>query len=232
MKLIRLDTTDSTNTRAFQYLDQFDPVIVIADTQISGRGRGENRWESPRGNIYLSIGKTLDTGFLPGLSVRIAIHVISRLNPLLKKGKLRIKWPNDIYLHDKKVGGILTESKITAKTARVAAGIGLNVDIAPLESAGTLSGLTSLARKEEMEQMLVEAILTAFSDANSPNLRNRLRDASWFQPGDGVQFLEHGSPVNAVFEGFNESLAMVVQLNKKRRTVTASDVSRLRKFTP
>lgn len=228
MKLIRLDTTDSTNTQAFQYLNHFDPVIVIADAQSDGRGRGENRWESPRGNIYLSVGKTLDTALLPGLSVRIAIHVVSRLNQFMKGETLRIKWPNDIYLHAKKAGGILTESRITAKTARVAAGIGLNIGIAPLESAASLSERTTLVR-EEIEQILVEETLAAFSDVDYSILGNILRDTSWFQPGDEIQFLEHGSPINAVFEGFDESLAMVVQSNNKRRSVIASEVSRLRK---
>ncbi len=228
MKLIRLDSTDSTNTRAFHYLDQFDSVVVIAGAQSEGRGRGENRWESPPGNIYLSVGKTLDTRFLQGLSVRIAIHVVSRLNQFLKGETLRIKWPNDIYLHDKKVGGILTESKITAKTARVAAGIGLNTAVSPLESSASLSGLATLVR-EEAEQLLVEAILAAFSDMDFVSLGKKLRELSWFDAGDHIRFLENGSPVTALFEGYDQNLAMIVRMNNENRTITVSEVSRLRK---
>ncbi len=228
MKLIRLDTTDSTNTRTFQYLTRFDPVIVIANTQNSGRGREGNSWESPRGNIYLSVGKTLNTRTLPGLSVRIAIHVVSRLNSLLKGEKLRIKWPNDIYFYDKKAGGILVESKITAETARIAAGIGLNIAVSPLENAACLPELSALPL-ENVEQFLVEAILTAFSDMDNTALLNKLRDLSWFQIGDTVRFSEGGSPVDAVFDGYSNKLAMMIQTGNKKRPVLASEVSKIRK---
>ncbi|NOY23172.1 MAG: biotin--[acetyl-CoA-carboxylase] ligase [Acidobacteria bacterium] len=229
MKLIRLDTTDSTNTRTFQYLKRFDPVVVIANTQTGGRGRGENRWESPRGNIYLSVGKTLNARVLPGLSVRIAIHVVSRLNSLLKGEKLRIKWPNDIYFHDKKAGGILVESKITAETTRVAAGIGLNIAVSPLENAACLPALSALPL-ENMEQFLVEAILAAFSDMDNADLLNKLRNMSWFQIGDTVRFSEGGSPVDAVFDGYTDKLAMMIQNGNGKRPILASEVSKIRKF--
>jgi len=228
MKLIRLDTTDSTNTRAFHYLNQFDSVVVIAGAQSEGRGRGENRWESPPGNIYLSVGKTLDTHCLRGLSVRVAIHLTSGLAPLLKGKELRIKWPNDIYLNDKKVAGILTESKITSGKARVVAGIGLNIAIAPLESSTSLSEFATI-NHEEVEQSLVEAILTAFSDMDFASLGKKLREFSWFETGDHIRFLENGTPVTAVFEGYDQDLAMIVRMNNENRIITVSEVSRLRK---
>ncbi|PJB80794.1 MAG: biotin--[acetyl-CoA-carboxylase] ligase [Acidobacteria bacterium CG_4_9_14_3_um_filter_49_7] len=227
MKLIRLESTDSTNTRAFHYLNQFDSVVVIAGAQSEGRGRGEHRWESPPGNIYLSVGKTLDTHCLRGLSVRVAIHLASGLAPLLKGEKLRVKWPNDLYLNDKKVAGILTESKITSEKARVVAGIGLNIAIAPLESSTSLSELATI-NHEEVEQTLVEAILAAFSDRDFASLGKRLRELSWFGAGDHIRFLENGSPVTALFEGYDQNLAMIVRMNNENRTITVSEVSRLR----
>ncbi len=227
MKYIRLETAGSTNSEAFHYLDRFDPVTVIAHSQKGGRGRGENRWESPPGNIYLSVGKTLRTHALPGLSIRIAVHVVQNLNRVLRED-LRIKWPNDLYSRDKKAGGILTETKIKGNRASVVAGIGLNLAVAPLNSS-TILPVRDGVHRDSLELLLVKAILAAFSDTNSIVFVKTLSELSWFRPGDQIRFLENGSPVEAVFERYNETLAMVVRCKDEIRSITASEVSRLRK---
>ncbi|NOZ12467.1 MAG: biotin--[acetyl-CoA-carboxylase] ligase [Acidobacteria bacterium] len=228
MKFIHLDSTDSTNTQAFRYLEHFDPVVITADSQHSGRGRGKNRWESPPGNIYLSVGTTTETPFLSGLSVRAAIHVVSRLNPLLEGEKLCIKWPNDIFFHDKKVAGILTESRITAVKASVAVGIGLNTSVSPLKSS-IVFPLPAEVSRESAVQLLAKSIFDALSDMDFSRLGKKLTKFSWFQTGDPVRFKENGILTNGVFEGYDSTLAMVVRSGNKKRSITVSEVSKIRK---
>ncbi len=228
MKFIHLDSTDSTNTQAFHYLERFDPVVISANSQHSGRGRGENRWESPPGNIYLSVGTTTEIRFLSGLSVRVAIHVVSSLNPLLEGEKLRIKWPNDIFFRDKKVAGILIESKIAAQKARVAVGIGLNTSVSPLQNS-TVFPLPAKISRESTAELLAKSIFNALSDINFGRLEKKLMDLSWFQAGDPIRFEEKGKTINGVFKGYDSTLAMVVCSGNKKRSITVSEVSKIRK---
>lgn len=228
MKLIRFDAVESTNDETFRHLEHSETVAVSALTQTAGRGRNVNRWESPRGNIYLSVGTHLDTSRLHNLSVRVAVHVVTSLAREVRDSTLSIKWPNDIFLADKKVGGILVESKVLAGTARVVVGIGLNYSHAPISGAISLTDVTKASRSD-IEELLVPAILTAFTDTDHVALRHRLTQLSWFKPEDLVQFVEQGGKLTtAIFEGFDDQLAMRVRHGETLRSLNVSVVSRIR----
>ena len=107
-----------------------DGIVVISEKQSTGRGRKGRDWDSPTGEgIYLSVilrpnltpGQVLQIPLIAGVAVGKAIKMVSSLEP-------RIKWPNDIMIGDRKVGGILTEmnSEIN-KVNYVILGIGINV---------------------------------------------------------------------------------------------------------
>jgi len=91
---------------------------VIALQQTDGKGRGDRVWESPPGGLYLSI-------ISPSHSLLPLIAGISVIQTLVGlDNRLRLKWPNDIILDGKKVGGILCEGD--SKHAVVGIGINLN----------------------------------------------------------------------------------------------------------
>lgn len=110
---IALDKVDSTN-RYIQKNVLFDAErwsVVTANEQNSGKGRRGNRWISPPGcNIYLSMGKLYNIP-LEQLSTFSLLVGVSLLNGLQRFGieGLQLKWPNDLYLKEKKVAGILIE---------------------------------------------------------------------------------------------------------------------------
>ena len=91
---------------------------VIALQQTEGKGRGDRSWESPTGGLYFS----LVSPSHPLLPLIAGISVIQTLNDITDK--LNLKWPNDIMLDGKKVGGILCESD--GKNSVVGIGINLN----------------------------------------------------------------------------------------------------------
>lgn len=134
MKIFRYDIIDSTNSECFRKFEKGEPCpfAVISAAQTNGRGQFGRRWYSDsRQNIYASF------AFVPSVSVEnfknfsiiFAEHVVNWLNEELAIN-LRVKFPNDIYFEDKKVGGILTESIIREnKIAIAVTGIGLNVGI-------------------------------------------------------------------------------------------------------
>jgi len=107
-------------------------TVVIAEKQTGGRGRRGRHWASPDGGLYLSIilrpnlepARALRLPLVAGVAVAGAIKKVTTLQP-------RLKWPNDIFIAGKKVGGILTETSTKkGKIDHTVLGIGLNVNTA------------------------------------------------------------------------------------------------------
>ena len=93
---------------------------ILAFQQTGGKGRGDRVWESPPGGLYLSI-------ISPRHPLLPFIAGISVIQTLELDNRLRLKWPNDIILDGKKIGGILCEDD--DKSAVV--GIGINMNNSP-----------------------------------------------------------------------------------------------------
>lgn len=104
-------------------------TVIIAGEQTGGRGRVKRTWLSPEGNIALSIILYPSVSSLPylmmlaSLAVAHSIEVVTGL-------KAQVKWPNDILIRGKKVGGILTEGEVKGRRIGYAIiGVGLNVNL-------------------------------------------------------------------------------------------------------
>jgi len=124
----------STNDIAADLLTQnnfSNGQVIITDYQYAGRGQRGNTWDSEKGmNLTFSI--ILEPDFLEAaknfyLSMAISLGIIDALSALLPD--VKIKWPNDLYYENKKIGGILIESNIrSGKLMNSIAGIGINVN--------------------------------------------------------------------------------------------------------
>jgi BirA family biotin operon repressor/biotin-[acetyl-CoA-carboxylase] ligase len=123
----------STNDLAKELGRQEAPegTLVVAEAQTAGRGRLGRGWESPPGvGLYVSLllRPPLPPTEMPQLTLTAAVavaRVLSRVTGLTPG----IKWPNDLLIHDKKVGGILTEMETELDRIRhLVVGLGLNVN--------------------------------------------------------------------------------------------------------
>ncbi|CAL8133784.1 unnamed protein product [Orchesella dallaii] len=106
-------------------------LVAIAARQTSGRGRGNNVWLSPEGCACFSIQLSFDLDSAMGRRISLVQHiaglaVILSVPNYAERG-LRVKWPNDIYLNETKVGGVLVESLLQDKKLTVNIGMGINV---------------------------------------------------------------------------------------------------------
>jgi BirA family biotin operon repressor/biotin-[acetyl-CoA-carboxylase] ligase len=130
MKIYWYGKIDSTQKIARQLIKKGVErgSIVVADSQIKGRGRLNRTWMSPLGGLYCSIIIESDS-FLP---VRVAVAVATTLSSTGIDAT--IKWPNDIMVVDKKIAGILIET--SGQNAIV--GIGVNINNTPLDTATSL----------------------------------------------------------------------------------------------
>ena len=143
-----LPVIDSTNQYLLDRLSELQSGdACVAEYQQAARGRRGRKWFSPFGsNLYLSMYWRLEQGPAAaiGLSLVIGI-VIAEVLQSLGADKVRVKWPNDLYLQDRKLSGILVE--LTGKTgdaAQIVSGAGINLMMRRVESDVVNQGWISL----------------------------------------------------------------------------------------
>ncbi|MFC0179372.1 biotin--[acetyl-CoA-carboxylase] ligase [Thorsellia kenyensis] len=127
-----LPITDSTNQFFLNHAAKLIPGdVCIAEYQFAARGRRGRRYYAPFGsNLYFTFYwkfSRVDL-FFSSLSLLIGILTVRVLQEF-GVNNLKLKWPNDIYLNQKKLGGILIETKILKQEMSVIIGIGLNLDM-------------------------------------------------------------------------------------------------------
>lgn len=126
MKIIALKTIDSTNSEAKRRVEQTGETFfaVSADMQTAGRGRFERAWQTPQGNVAVTIVVPLpkENAALASVSLMTGIAIHDALAFFIKNADIRIKWPNDILVDGAKISGTLIE----ADSRALYIGIGIN----------------------------------------------------------------------------------------------------------
>lgn len=133
IKRHHFESIQSTNTWVKEQLDQFDLqalTLVTASEQTGGRGRFHRQWLSPKDlNIYATFlffmpALRSDLGNIPQLLALAAAETLESLTPNIK-----LKWPNDLVIGHKKLGGILCEVGQSRDSWGVITGIGININM-------------------------------------------------------------------------------------------------------
>ena len=135
-EVVWLSSCHSTNAYALEQLsstDVLEGTVVAAHEQTAGKGQMGNSWEAEAGkNLTFSI--ILKPTWLPVeqqfyLSMAVAVALQTTLSEYLKKEIVTIKWPNDIYVGDHKICGVLIQNNILGKNLKhCVVGIGLNIN--------------------------------------------------------------------------------------------------------
>jgi BirA family transcriptional regulator, biotin operon repressor / biotin---[acetyl-CoA-carboxylase] ligase len=205
MEIVRVGSVAST-----QELARSHPIgtVVVADHQELGRGRLGRRWEAPPGTALLA---SFVMPFHPLAPLVAGVAAAAASGP-----QVRLKWPNDLLLEGRKLGGILVE----ASGERCVVGIGINLSWAPPGAAllGTERELLLARLVAELEGWWVVAaaeVLAAWR-ARSDTLGRRVR-------------VELGAEA---FEGVAEDIAEDGSLVVGGRSVAAGDVTHLRAVEP
>ncbi len=165
-RLVALETVGSTNDEAKRLAraGAEDGTIVWAKAQTEGRGRSGRTWRSLPGNLYASLVlrpecTPAEAGQLSFVAALGAGGALASLMPPLVE--LKYKWPNDLLINGRKVGGILLETESTGRDRLdwVVLGIGINVANHPDD---TETPATSLHAEGDTD-ITVEATLSAFA---------------------------------------------------------------------
>lgn len=133
-----LPVIDSTNQYLLDRIHELHSGdACVAEYQTAGRGRRGRKWFSPFGaNLYLSMYWRLEQGPAAAIGLSLVIGIVmAEVLQSLGADKVRVKWPNDLYLNDRKLAGILVE--LTGKTgdaAQIVIGAGINLVMRHVEN--------------------------------------------------------------------------------------------------
>jgi BirA family biotin operon repressor/biotin-[acetyl-CoA-carboxylase] ligase len=169
--VVHCPIVDSTNDLAknllLRGLDEL-PLVVWADQQRLGRGRSGNQWWSDEGSLTFTIALdplacSLRIDQEPRLALLTAVATIQAIDTLgLRPPGIGIRWPNDIEVQDRKLGGILPERVETNGGHRVIIGVGLNVltrmDKAP-EAVRQMATSLSAIQVQPLDPMIIPRFL-------------------------------------------------------------------------
>lgn len=242
--------TESTNADLLRlnadFAENIAPVaIAIAEMQQSGRGRREKQWLSPLAvNLYFSLRAQfplMAMALLPSLSVRVGIILLDTLRNM-GLTDIKLKWPNDIWYQNRKLAGILVETKITAQGIIVVIGIGVNNHQPPTQSIPeSQNGLNNNPIScEELvgdpidRNILVAALTTALyrlwqdvvkPDRNPMDITQIWPDKSYFYGQDvaiwrGNELYSKGREI-----GIDRDGALLVQTEEGLQRITSSEYS-------
>ena len=176
------ESASSTNQILLQKLSEGAQIgtVAIAAQQTSGRGQWGRTWVSPLGGLYLSvaIAPNLPAQQSHRLTLASAWGIASQLRS--RNIPVQLKWPNDLYLHDKKLGGILSETSIQKEIIHQAVvGVGLNWQNETLESAIALNHPSleihpPINRLEELAALVVNGVADGLRSLTQSQLKEIL----------------------------------------------------------
>ncbi len=134
LKLIKLNSVKSTNDEAIKLIkkNKLSPCLITAKRQTRGRGTMGKKWISEKGNLFISLffqinSKNIKANKFSVLNPRIIKNILAKYS----KNKISIKWPNDLLIKKRKLGGILQEVIEYRDKKFLIIGIGVNTKISP-----------------------------------------------------------------------------------------------------
>lgn len=239
--ITRLSRVDSTSSRLLAMAREGAPEwsVVVADSQTHGRGRFGRAWESPPGNLFLSV--LLREAWrpeIPDTLVPLAAGLgVARALP--KGACVRLKWPNDLMVGDRKLGGILVEGLVcSGRLEALVIGIGVNLELdhrsLPEALRGRVISVAEATRaapdREELEARILRQLRAVLEPPRRPErllAEWRERSVAWW--GRRVRVECCGETVEGIAEDLDSSGGLVLALDGGgRRVVLSGEASQSR----
>jgi BirA family biotin operon repressor/biotin-[acetyl-CoA-carboxylase] ligase len=217
---------DSTNTAAFRLAlnGASEGEVVVVESQTAGKGRMGRQWESPSGvNIYLSIilRPPFPPSKIPLITLMTAVACAEAIEEVA--GVLpAIKWPNDLLLGEKKIGGILTEADMEMdKINFIIVGIGINVNMPrsafPPSIRDTATSLQEVLGKQVSRVTIIQTLLqkfelwyTRFKEGRGKEIKRRWEELSQIR-GKHVSVAFMGEMVQGMALEIDADGALLIQ---------------------
>jgi BirA family biotin operon repressor/biotin-[acetyl-CoA-carboxylase] ligase len=229
-------SVDSTNIHAMNRVSEGGAkgYACLAEYQSSGKGRRGRQWVSPFGhNVYLSLVWEFDGGVsqLEGLSLAAGVAVAQSLQEI-GLGQVALKWPNDILLEQKKLGGILLEIQgDPSGVCQIVIGVGINVRMkagAAIDQpwASIADYLPGVSRNELTGSLLnnLIAMLLVYENAGFAEFQSSWECLDAFR-GEKVEIVSGSSRLGGVASGVYSNGALRLMVEGIDRPIYGGEVS-------
>jgi BirA family biotin operon repressor/biotin-[acetyl-CoA-carboxylase] ligase len=236
--LVVFESTDSTNRAGRRVVAELQkdysplrPTLLAAWHQTAGRGRHARRWHSPPGKgIYATVLMDVARDAVSTLPIAVAVALAEELAGHTRQA-VQLKWPNDLYVGGRKIGGILIEV-VSEDEDSLAAVIGFGVNHGLDEDELPLAAATSLRleceRLPEMPPLLLSLAERVHrcvdSGAPIPELVDRYRGLCLHGAGDEIVFRLGEEKVQGRFVGLNDHGWLTLETGSGERTFAAGEV--------
>jgi len=230
--------TESTNIDALKLSDNgSEPCIALAEMQTAGKGRRGRHWISPFAkNIYCTIGipATISAHNLGLISIVAGIGLCKALGRT-SGSRVQLKWPNDIYFRNQKLGGILIESvPVAADRYYFAIGFGINVamtveDLETIPQVATsvnLMGGGSISRNLVLAEVINQVVknIQDFDESSVSELIEQFNHHDAFH-NQRIQVTTSSQSIYGVSKGINSSGQLELETAEGRQWFSAADIS-------
>ena len=165
IKLIKFKSVKSTNDIAIKLIKKkkTQPTLIASKKQTRGRGTMGKKWISQKGNLFISIffeinQKRINFKQFSILNAFLLKKVLSKMTPK----KIKIKWPNDLFIDQRKFCGILQEVIRFNDFDYLIVGIGLNTNIAPQNKSFYSTSLKNILNIKINNQKILKNIIIAY----------------------------------------------------------------------
>jgi BirA family biotin operon repressor/biotin-[acetyl-CoA-carboxylase] ligase len=235
LRVHRYERVASTMDVVHELADSGAPAgtVVVAGEQLEGRGSRGRPWHSPPGGVWMSmLFRPGSAAALEVISLRAGLSVARTLDRFLSTS-LRLKWPNDIMLGDRKVGGILCEARWQgAALGWVAVGLGLNLqNRLPPELRGTAGSLGD-ERPDLQPDDLLEPLVTALRHLDLETERLSSAELSQFATRSWLNGREIREPLRGTVAGVGDDGTLRVQTPEGSQVVLRSGSVQLSALLP
>jgi len=196
-------------------------ALVLADRQTAGRGRGGKSWSSPPGTgLWITILARPVTTVPPVMTVRLGLAA-ARVLDLFALAPVQVKWPNDLYVGGRKLGGVLVEARWRGTSLEwVAIGIGINVTVPGHAARG--GALGAHAGRASVLRALMPSLRAAF-DRTEPILD--AGEVADYEVRDLARDRACVKPVHGIVRGITAGAELIIATNTGMVTVHAGSLT-------
>ncbi len=219
------DSIDSTMSLSEKNLQKYDKhSLIIACSQDNGRGRKGNNWVSPLGGLWFNL-NLKHISQQKGFTLFLGYCIMKAINQLLQTQAFQIKWPNDIYLNNQKICGLICSQFPQHYTTLI--GVGINTNITNPQSLNELNAnsillLTNKHIENEIYlSQIIDTILTELPLFEHKGLSHFLL---YYQEHDylhdkNICVTNPNSEICGVYQGINEDGALVLKQSNAETSI-------------
>jgi BirA family biotin operon repressor/biotin-[acetyl-CoA-carboxylase] ligase len=200
--------------------------IIIAEQQIAGRGRKGNDWLSPIGGLWFNIALNHITN-QKTFTLFIGSCILKALIELTKNSNFKIKWPNDINLHNKKICGIICSQFTQYNFISIGIGLNTNCDISQPDTAGSIKSILNLNINNEIyiEKIInnITENINEFEEKGFEQFKNFYSEYDDLKDKN-IKILSGNETKQGLYQGINDEGALLLKTTDSIEVIYSGSV--------